>query len=472
MIRFPCPLHAPQDDLAPRDYSYVRSVSEGRRRAQLQNIHHEPAPEPPIARPQVDEYGIPENPYLQQAPAMQPVRRSRAARNVTQPVVQPSEPTFAPQQQPAPQPQFAAPVSPEIPDWLRVAQQNNMPMQNRPQGPRVQAAPRQPVPQERPARRPTQQPVSPYEAAGYPAHLLEEQRQMEREQAAIPVRRRHGAQYATRPQYQPQQPVQPTGMSYPPPRVAQQPAPEQPPQPMRRGYMHQPQPQQQDNWQVETDDEPVRRELPGWMHRVPWLAVAAFAVVLAAVLIWIFGMNYEKQTQQVLDQRAAQLEEIIENHPLKYKELITEKSGKYNLAPAFVAAIIMNESSFRPDAVAESTGARGLMQLVYDTAEWVHSKLNPGTEFRHNDLHDPALNMEYGCWYLNYLAKLFGGDPVLVAAAFHAGQGEVRSWLTNAAYSTDGRTVAIDNIPFGDTRRYVTRVMEDYAIYLREYYGR
>ena len=170
MIRFPCPLHAPQDDLAPRDYSYVRSVSEGRRRAQLQNIHHEPAPEPPIARPQVDEYGIPDNPYLQQAPAMQPVRRSRAARNVTQPVVQPPEPTFAPQQQPAPQPQFAAPVSPEIPDWLRVAQQNNMPFKQRPQGPSVFAAPHQ---EEAPA----------VDALGRPLH-----RRMQTSPYAPPVR--------------------------------------------------------------------------------------------------------------------------------------------------------------------------------------------------------------------------------------------------------------------------------------------
>ena len=112
------------------------------------------------------------------------------------------------------------------------------------------------------------------------------------------------------------------------------------------------------------------------------------------------------------------------------------------------------------------------MQLVESTAEWVHGKLDDGTVFRFDDMYDPERNAEYGCWYLNYLSGLFHGDPVLVAAAFHAGQGEVRNWLNTAEYSPDGQTVAIDKIPFSDTRRYVGRVMNDYAAYLRIYYGR
>lgn len=463
MIHFPCLLHAPEDDLAPVDYSYVPSIGEGRRRAQLQPIHPEPAPEAPILRSQVDEYGIPENPYAPQEAAA-PVRRSRVSRNAAQPL--------PPVQQTAPRqpegPQFDAPVTPEIPDWLRVAQQNNMPLPNRPQGPRVQAAPRQPQPMERPARRMAQQNVSPYEAAGYPQHLLEAQRQQEMEQAAVPVRRRHGAQYAARPQYQSAPPPQATGMSYPPPRAQQMEAPPV----MQRAYMHQPRPQpEEEAWQVETDEDEVARELPAWVSRIPWLGIAAFAAVMMAVVLWITGMNYDKQTQQVLEERAAQQAQIVENHPLHYQEIITQKADRYNLSPAFVAAIMLNESSFRPEATNGSTGARGLMQLVSDTAEWVHGKMDLETSFQFDDMYQPERNAEYGCWYLNYLSGLFHGDPVLVAAAYHAGQSEVRNWLNTAAYSPDGRTIAIDKIPFSDTRRYVGRVMDAYAAYLRIYFG-
>lgn len=449
-------MHDPQDDLAPTDLSYVHSVNEGRRRAQKQPIH----PENAVFQPQVDEYGIPENPYAQQEPVQTPpVRRSRAARSAEQA----SQPSFAPQQ-PA-QSQFAAPVSPDIPDWLKIAQQNKSTAYARPQQPRVQAAPR-PEQGVRPPVR--QQPVSPYEQAGYPPHLLEAQRQLEREQAAVPIRRRHGAQYAQPLPYQPQTPPQPTGASYPPPRQA---APEAP-APMPRAYMHQPKAQPDDGWQVETDEETVSRELPAWIKKVPWLGIAAFAAAAVAVFLWISGMNYEKQTRQIYEDRAAQEAQIVENHPLKYKEILSEKCDKYNLNPAFVAAIMLNESSFRPEATNDSTGARGLMQLVESTAEWVHGKLDDGTAFRFDDMYTPERNAEYGCWYLNYLSGLFRGDPVLVAAAFHAGQGEVRNWLNTAEYSPDGQTVAIEKIPFGDTRRYVGRVMNAYAAYLRIYFGR
>ena len=241
---------------------------------------------------------------------------------------------------------------------------------------------------------------------------------------------------------------------------------------MPRAYTHQPVQRPDDGWQVETDEETLSRELPAWVRRVPWLGIAAFAAVACAVALWIVGMNYEKQTQQVLGQRAAQEAQIVEEHPIRYQEIIHDKADKYNLSPAFVAAIMLNESSFRPEATNASTGARGLMQLVSDTAEWVHGKLDDGAAFRFDDMYEPERNAEYGCWYLNYLSGLFHGDPVLVASAFHAGQGEVRNWLNTAAYSPDGRTIAVDKIPFGDTRRYVGRVMDDYAAYLRIYYGK
>ena len=390
-------------------------------------------PENAVYHPQVDEYGLPENPFA--PPAEQPrppVRRSRAARNAAQTAAQ--------------GPQFDAPVSPEVPDWLKTARQNNEPQDRLLQRPRVQAAPRTPAQ------------LSAYEQAGYPKELLEEQRRMEQAQAAQPMYRRHGAQYAQRPQYQPAPPPQPTGMSYPPPRMQQQ-----APAVRQRA--------QQTDWQVETEEEELERELPEWVRKAPWLGMAVFAAVMAVVVLWVMGMKYENQTLQILDERAAQEAKIADSHPLRYEALIAEKSEKYNLSPAFIAAIMLNESSFRADATAESTGARGLMQLMDDTAEWIHGKMDIAEPYRFDSMYEPDMNAEFGCWYLHYLSDLFGGDPVLVAAAFHAGQGEVRNWLNTAAYSPDGRTVAIDKIPFSDTRRYVTRVMNAYAAYLRIYYG-
>ncbi len=512
MTLYPDQNSQPQDDQAPAEITYVPSVSEGRRREQMQKMHRTanasgpivrhraqpqgqsdlpeytvhpvadapaidsrrntvmtklpsladgPAPVQSVAYP--DEYGIPDNPFQPTAESQQPRRRRAAA----QPA--PQTPPPAPEGD-----RFDAPVSPDIPDWLRVAQQNNMPLQNRPQGPRVTAAPRR---QEadalgRPLRRvQPAQTVSPYETAGYPQELLDAQRQLEAEQAAQPIRRRHGAQYAQRAQQpaQPVQPVQPTGASFPPPR-AQTAAPAAPP-PMQRGYMHQPVPEAEACREYETYDEADERESASWLRKIPWLGIAAFAAVLAAVLLFAAGKNAETQTQQVLADRVAQQRAIEEAHPVRYEDILTATAARYNLSPAFVAAIMLNESSFRADATAESTGARGLMQLMDDTAEWIHGKLNWSTPYSFDLMYDPATNAEFGCWYLNYLSGLFNGDPILVAAAFHAGQGEVRNWLQSSEYSADGRTIRLEDMIEGNTKRYVTRVLSAFAVYKRLYFG-
>lgn len=545
MILFPRLMRADDDDYAPIDYSYVPSVSEGRRREQQQKMHRGEAASGPIVRhraePDADrdlvEYGvrpvasaqpvpgrdtvmrrlptmadgpaparsiaypandgIPDDPFHPPAETQQP--RRRRTERAPQPAPQqrpaaPAQPVGAGSRTAMPQhhapvmtaedgSQFEAPAAPDIPDWLRVAQQNNMPFKQRPQGPSVFAAPRH---EEAPAvdalgrplhRRPQPAPqASPYETAGYPQQLVEAQREWEREQAAQPMRRRHGAQYAVKPQTPyPQRPkeapaVQMSSAFYQQP-IAMDAAP-QPAPVMQRGYDRPAQMEPDSGWHVETDeDDVVPRELPAWMTKIPWLPIAAFAVILAAVVFWVMGSNYEKETALVLSARQAAEAAVAESHPLKYEELIAQKAQKYNLSPAFVAAIMLNESSFRPDATASSTGAKGLMQLVDDTSEWVHGKLAWPEPYNPQDLYDPEINAEFGCWYLNYLSAEFRGDPVLVAAAYHAGQNNVQNWLNTSSYSPDGRTLSIDKIPFDDTRRYVTRVMNNFAAYKRLYYG-
>ncbi len=434
-----CLMHDTQDDLAPNDYSYAHSVNAGVRRERAQRIHR--APE---TRGLVDEYGIPENPFAPQSQAVEtprPARRSRMERNVQPPA--PAEPEG---------PQFAKPASPEVPDWLRIAQQNNLPAE-RPLGPRVQAAP--------------QMRSDAYEQAGYPPELLGAQRQLEHQAAATPIHLRLGAQYAARPAYQPEQrfsrPAQPVEpMAAPAPRP--QPRPEAK---MSRAY-HRPARQEAEPYEVE-EDELDERTAPAF--RIPWLAIGAFVAVAAAIVFWIMQTNYQTQTQQVLDDRAAQEAQILENHPLQYRELISDKANKYNLHPAFVAAIMLNESSFRPDA-SSSVDARGLMQLMDDTAGWIYEKMDDDSiPYDFDNLYNPEINAEYGCWYLHYLSDLFYGDPILVAAAFHAGQGEVRNWLNDSTYSKDGRTLRIEDMIDGPTKRYVTRVLNDYAAYKRLYFG-
>lgn len=202
--------------------------------------------------------------------------------------------------------------------------------------------------------------------------------------------------------------------------------------------------------------KPVHRMPARLTTTIVLLLLLAMALLAAQSLM----MAYLTQQEQA---KAEAHQAVVDAHPIYYTDLIQRYAEEYNLQPAFVCAIIMNESSFRKDAMS-SAGARGLMQLMPDTAEWIAGKLD--VEGYHFDrMFDPESNIRFGCWYLNYLSRLFRGDPILIACAYHAGQSNVTSWLSNSAYSQDGLTIPLDKIPMADSKTYAGRVTRDYGIY-------
>ncbi|MFH1879707.1 MAG: transglycosylase SLT domain-containing protein [Bacillota bacterium] len=194
--------------------------------------------------------------------------------------------------------------------------------------------------------------------------------------------------------------------------------------------------------------------------------------IIAAVILAGMGLTqliFSAQTQAVLAARAAAGEIIADKHPFGYRELIEREAYKNNLHPAFVAAIVLNESSFNPDAESYR-GARGLMQMMPDTAQWLFDQVGGAAEYSFDLMYGAEMNVTYGCWYLHYLSEKFGGDPVLVAAAFHSGQTNVLNWLSNTAYSSDQKTIPLDKLPDGNTKAYVEKVLDAFAAYKRLYY--
>ena len=133
---------------------------------------------------------------------------------------------------------------------------------------------------------------------------------------------------------------------------------------------------------------------------------------------------------------------------------------------AAVYAVTRQESRFQVDAVS-SAGARGLMQLMPETARETAAKM--GVEYSKSRLtSDPAYNALLGSTYLAAQLQRFEGSLVLAAAAYNAGGGNARKWI--AAYG-DPRSDKVDPviwvelIPFQETRKYVQRVLGNYMVY-------
>jgi len=150
-------------------------------------------------------------------------------------------------------------------------------------------------------------------------------------------------------------------------------------------------------------------------------------------------------------------------YPLEYIEEINTCSRRNGLNPSLVAAVIRVESNFNHDAVS-SRGASGLMQLMPETAAWVAGQMQ--MDYSPDMLTDPAVNIELGCWYLSSLVREFGSLYVALAA-YNAGRGRVRTWLEAGIWN--GRLEDVEQIPYRETREFITRVMAAWETYEQLY---
>ncbi len=173
------------------------------------------------------------------------------------------------------------------------------------------------------------------------------------------------------------------------------------------------------------------------MKRLAW--------VLVVVVIAAGAFAYVDETRPTWYERI--------RYPLRYSEYIRVHANEHGLDPAFVAAVIYQESKFRANAKS-SSGAIGLMQLTPETAHGIAIRTH-GSAFHTNDLYDPEINIRYGAWYLHNLFAKYHSER-LVLAAYNAGQGNVDRWRAKG-----------QSIQFAETRAYVARVEHLTSVYRR-----
>jgi len=99
--------------------------------------------------------------------------------------------------------------------------------------------------------------------------------------------------------------------------------------------------------------------------------------------------------------------------PATYEGKVTELAARFDLSPALIEALVWQESRWR-DSARSPAGARGLAQLMPDTARYLG--VNPD---------DPQANLEGGARYLREQLDRFDGDLEKALAAYNAGPGRV-----------------------------------------------
>jgi soluble lytic murein transglycosylase len=159
--------------------------------------------------------------------------------------------------------------------------------------------------------------------------------------------------------------------------------------------------------------------------------------------------------------RTRHLDDLEMRFPLAYHDRVLEQAEARRLDPAWMYAIVRQESAFIADARSPA-GALGLMQIMPGTGRRIARSLNRPLEHR-RQLLDADTSLEFGSTYLRTLLDEMDEHPVLAAAAYNAGPHRVERW--RPAQRNMSADLWIENVPYGETREYLRRVLAYTTIY-------
>ncbi len=136
----------------------------------------------------------------------------------------------------------------------------------------------------------------------------------------------------------------------------------------------------------------------------------------------------------------------------------------YKVDSTLINAVIRQESRFNQSAKSYS-GARGLMQIMPKTAQYVAKIKNYSNDLNSAKLSQPEFNLKLGQDYLEYLlnGRYVKGDVVSLLVAYNAGPGNLLKWRKRIG--TKDTLLFIEMLPVQETRDYVERVLSNYWIY-------
>ncbi len=189
-------------------------------------------------------------------------------------------------------------------------------------------------------------------------------------------------------------------------------------------------------------------------YAMPWRSVRAFERARV-------GMAWETRREFADDFRYLM-------YPLPYPARVFDAAAQTEVPAHLIYAIMREESRFETDAVSRA-GAIGLMQLMPDTARRVARGKELGSDVG-DRLDDPGVNVSIGTWYASELLRQGDGSVAWMLAAYNAGPGAARRWLSPGV-SGDDAIAAVESIDYRETRGYVKRVVESANVYHALYFG-
>ena len=157
--------------------------------------------------------------------------------------------------------------------------------------------------------------------------------------------------------------------------------------------------------------------------------------------------------------------------PRNFYESVHSSCLEFGLEENLFYALIRSESFFDP-CVSSSAKAKGLTQLMSDTASDVARKLR----IKEYSLEDSSTNIRLGAFYLEEMIRRMDNSPILGLFAYNAGISRVRSWVRSAAieFGTDSlpKDLFLESLPYAETREYGRKLLSASSMYGMLWYGK
>ncbi len=190
----------------------------------------------------------------------------------------------------------------------------------------------------------------------------------------------------------------------------------------------------------------------GGMNDRELLAAAALA---CGQHVWDRCINASERTRTLID--------VSQRFPTPYKQEVQQRAELTGLEPAFVYGLIRQESRFILDA-RSGVGAAGLMQVMPATARWTARRIGMNN-FKPKQITERDTNIAIGTGYLKLVLDAFDGSMPLAAAAYNAGPSRSKVWRGQNGDPVLEAAIWTENIPFGETRDYVKKVLSNTVNY-------
>jgi len=183
------------------------------------------------------------------------------------------------------------------------------------------------------------------------------------------------------------------------------------------------------------------------------------AISATRQVLTLAGMSTQSQTL------AAPLYFNHLRYGLYYQDLVFSAAQQSGFNALFLFSVMRQESLFE-GFVQSAAGARGLMQIVPSTGQYIVDNFGWPPNYTPDDLYRPIVSVNLGANYLMNNRSYFNGDLYAALAAYNGGPGNAEAWRN---LSGDDPDLFMEVIRIQETRDYILSIYENYNMYCSLY---